>query len=353
MLARVDAGELGRGAPAATSRSSAGRLGRRGRDDDARRRHESIRLRHRRRSRARSPSRCARIARTVTPVRTSKRRDAASAIGSRPSPPASEANTGPAPRPRGRRRARPRRRATSEPPCAAAAAASAGIVARSDSCVGPPGVDAAEQRLDQPVGDLVAQPRAHQRSDGDVVARAGRSGGARSARLRSGRARAAVSAPDARTAARSAGMPSIVRAGSGCSAARRPEPGRRVVNGAISSIAEPSSRDEPETFGPAGQHRLGAHVDRDTRDRASRSLPPTWRRGLEHRDRAGLAAGERPRGGEPGDAAADDARRGATPGPLTASGRARRSASARPGSVSGGTPWPRLKMWPVRRRVPA
>ncbi len=108
-----------------------------------------------------------RIERTVTPVRTSKLPLAASASGSRASPPGSDTNTGPgtaiggvadawaARHQRGRTAAQRRGQRRQG--------------RRQRQGVGAPGIDTTEQRFDQPIEDLVTEPVANKRADGHIA----------------------------------------------------------------------------------------------------------------------------------------------------------------------------------------
>ena len=146
------------------------------------------------------------------------------------------------------------------------ARASAGIVARSESRSARPGVDAAEQRLDQPVDDLVAQPRRGRSAPTATSPFDGGCGGSD----RFGRERASArprrAMPLAASAAGRRARPSACPPGSGCSspagadARRRSSPGATVLARARARRAARRPRDG----GPAS-----------TRRRRRRRRPPT------------------------------------------------------------------------------
>ena len=282
--------------------------------------------------------------------RTSAPEAATSAAGSEPRPPATVANTGPS--------ASPRLRAPASRAAAAAASTEPpGAQLRGQrrhrrgqrQLVGPAGVDAAEQRLDQPVDHLVAEPLAHQRADRDVPVQR-RSGGSVGLGPRPGATPAGAEhagerrRPDGRHAEQ-------VPAGSGCSAVGQRRRTAWVVAGATSSVGQPERLDQLDA--PPARRASIASAPMSTSWPASStrcSLPPTAVAGLEHDDLVVRAA----RG-----ATRTAAARPAMPPPTTTerlivsacssctSSTTRVSTS---GSVSGSTPWPRLKMCPRAAR---
>ena len=115
-----------------------------------------------------NPSGVRRIERTVTPVRTVKRPDAASAIGSRPTPPVIAANAEPAaeslaPSPVAARSGGDERAAVTQ------------LRRKRRQCspqrdpVGSPGIHASKQWLDEPIDDFVSEPVPNQLTDADVT----------------------------------------------------------------------------------------------------------------------------------------------------------------------------------------
>ena len=130
---------------------------------------------------------------------------------------------------------------------------------------GPTGVHAAEQGLDQPLHDLVAQPRGDQVADRDVVVDGGDHPLAQARARPSGRARRSRPARRRRTA-----LPSGDR---GIGAARR---GTRSARWRTSGAPRRDRARAPaHALGAAVEHRLGADVDdRPRPPTPSRSLPP-------------------------------------------------------------------------------
>ena len=201
------------------------------------------------RPRGRSRRACGAARAPSRPVRTSS--PAASATG-QPAEPArrSPANTGPS------------------GGAASAAAADAtsdaaaprhqlrhGRPGREVACVA--GVHAAEQRLDQPVDDLVAEPGRDQLADGDVLAVGERGDPAVSSRSRA--SPASLRTPDAAT---------CVDVGGHAHHRPRQRPqrspgpdGRRGRRGV--DDVEPELAREVDAFRPPSQHRLGADVHGD------------------------------------------------------------------------------------------
>ena len=172
--------------------------------------------------------------------------------------------------------------------------------------VGPAGVDAAEQRLDQPVDHLVAEPLADQRAD---RRRPSASGGTASGRL--GRDPASAGRgqhPAGRSAARSPGTPSTVPAGSG----RLPPRLRTQRRGG--QRVRPARRPRPSVLDQPARPPAGGPASPRRRRRTSapasstrRSLPPTGRRPPARRSRRPAGARRHPDGGgQAGDPAADD-----------------------------------------------
>ena len=212
---------------------------------------------------------------------------------------------------------------------------------------GVAGVHAAEQRLDQPVDDLVAEPRA------DAARRPRR----RRRPAGSAVSCAARSRPSAEQHARGARPVEVERdahaacAGSGRSAPRvhSRRRGRRRVHDLGRRGRRLGERRPPRA---PGEHRLGAHVDR-------RRRPTVGQRGACRRRRASPRArrtrrparGQVAGRGQAGDPAAHDgdAPRQAS-GVVRARARTRRRGSARRGRSSGSTPCPRLKTWPLAAR---
>ena len=219
--------------------------------------------------------------------------------------------------------------------------------------VGVAGVDAAEQRLDEPVQHLGPEPVTHQGADRDVVvsgARPGRSGSAAT------RCRApALSTP---LAPRRLEIRRECRTSSAAAAGAAAPPtstAAAVVSGEITSSSRPTAETSRVPSGRAVRIASAPTSTAMPATDSTRSLPPARAEpsstvivGV----RQVAAHGER--GGEPGDAAADDERRGsARASRLQRAGRGPTTRVMTSGSVSGRTPWPRLKMCPSAARPSA
>ena len=171
------------------------------------------------------------------------------------------------------------------------------------------GVHATEQRLDQAVDDLVAEPGGDQLADGDVLA-VGHGSPAVSWRSRS--TPASLSTPEPATCSTSAGTP-ITERGIGRSAPLV-QTDDEVVAGWTTS--QPELLREVDALGPARQHRLGPEVDPDPRDLAGEQLAADARTTLEH-DHLAARGGQVAGGRQARDAAAPRRTRGgAGTGPL-------------------------------------
>ena len=244
------------------------------------RRPRSARARWRIRRRARSPWSVRRSSRTVRRVRTSTR--SASASASRPTPPGIPANTGTSDdRQLGVEQASQRSAAVDQ--------LRHGGPRREQ--VGVAGVDATEQRLDQPVDDLVAEPARDQVADRDVLVE--RYAGL----LVSGPGQPGLRehALEPRSSSRSSGTP-ISERGSGRSSprvhtcaevvagwttsrpssrARSTPSGRRlsIDSAPTSTVTPPTSarRSLPPTSGAALQHQ---HLDARPRARSYAAVSP-------------------------------------------------------------------------------
>jgi hypothetical protein len=165
------------------------------------------------------------------------------------------------------------------------------------------GVDTAEQRLDEPVDDLLAEPLLHQRPDARVAA------------LERGRREDRVHRRPGETRLRD--HPALGEhlqiGGDAHQGARhrqqlaaRPEV-RRGVRRVHEVVAETGGPGQLDGLRPPVQHRLGADVDDHAADLTETQLAADLARGLEHDD-VGVRA-LRPhlgRGGQAGDATADD-----------------------------------------------
>ena len=238
----------------------------------------SARARRSGRPPARTRSRCAPARGRWRRARTSTR--PASASASRASPPGSPAKTGTS---TGRQLAR--------------RAAARGAARRHQLRHGRPrreppgvaGVHPAEQRLDQPVHDLVAEPAGDQVADRDVLV----DGDARAARPATRASPSSDSTPAARSSARSSGTP-ISERGSGRSAPRvqiRDDCTARVHD------LEAELAGQVDALGPPVEHRLGADVDDHAADlgrAAACRRPPATASSTRRRRRAG-ARQRRPR----------------------------------------------------------
>ena len=137
--------------------------------------------------------------------------------------------------------------------------------------VGPTGVDAAEQRLDQPVAHLAPHPLGHQSPDPDVLVQVG----TLQPTLETGpQGPAAAEYADRAAAPGSVGIPIHV-GGSGRTAPRVHTPAR-VVSGMHEVGAQPDRLGQRDPLGATGQDRLGTEVDlRRPATSPDRSLPPT------------------------------------------------------------------------------
>ena len=161
------------------------------------------------------------------------------------------------------------------------------------------GVDAAEQRVDEPLEHVVTELRAHQRADRDVVVRSERRRGRMHVHVGS------VTMPDARSASRSVGTPSTSPSGS-----RRSAPSHHTyaadVAGDTSVAVDAELAAQLEAPRHTGEERVGAVVDQPAGERRRASLPPNRSAPRGRRLARPAAAGELVRGGQPGDAAAHD-----------------------------------------------
>ena len=160
----------------------------------------------------------------------------------------------------------------------------------------PAGVHPAEQRLDQPVGHLVAEPRGHQVADRHVALD-------RQHPLRRGPGPAprAVSTPLSASWSRSSGAPIRLR-GSGRSAPRVQTREEASVGCTISRAQRAGQLD---ALGSTVQHRLRADVDDHPADRAAPQLPADLVGALEDHDLV-PGVGQVPCRGQPGDPGSHD-----------------------------------------------
>jgi hypothetical protein len=215
-------------------------------------------------------------ARTVVPSSTRAPDRAASAAGSRPRPPGSEANSGPSV---GGVADRASRAASSRLRCRPAAATSCGSVARSDSRSGRPGVDAAEQRLDQPVDHLAAEAPGDQLPHGHVV-------GDRPARQQQVQRHAVQAASGQQPAAGERGQvgrqPEQRPGGQRPERAAAPDEGR-AGGGGDELVLQAAVAGQRDAVRHPGQHRVGALVDGQPADLAHGHLAADPRGALEHR----------------------------------------------------------------------
>ena len=204
----------------------------------------------------------------------------------------------------------PRRRPAT--PRRSSSATSWGTVAPGGEQSRVAGVHAAEQRLDEPVHDLVAEPRRDQRRRPRRPRR--RASGGRVSRGAGVRARPQTAPRTSRPARASAGTP-ITERGNG---RRRPagpdrrRRGRRVHE----SSAIPTLASEVDRLGATGEHGLGTDVDLDAADstRSELAADPRRRpraRGPRARPRPGAI---RCGGASPAMPARRRRRRGAAPG---------------------------------------
>ncbi len=166
---------------------------------------------------------------------------------------------------------------------------------------GVAGVDAAEQRLDEPVDDLAAEPLLDQPADADVLAVERVAGSPRPSRPGPGPRRTARRCRRAR--GRRPARPSACAASAAAARATRGSrswwPGARCGPPA-------GGPGQVDGLGPAVEHRLGADVDGDAADLGERELAADgWVRPRAPRPprRAPSTDGRRRR--EPGDAGAD------------------------------------------------
>ena len=197
--------------------------------------------------------------------------------------------------------------------------------------VGAPGVDAAEQRVDETVGHLVPEPGPHQLADGDVAARLPRR---RDGRRAARRARRATARPPA--ASGSPGTPMTVRGGS--PTVRPPTRSADAAEpGCTSWSSRPELGDPRRRLGTTRQEGLGARVDTTAADLQGRELAAERARGLDDDDvRLGTQEGAQAvRRGQARDPAADDEDAVSTvsraPGRRPARARPDRSRGARRG----------------------
>ncbi len=233
---------------------------------------------------SRQPSDVRVMARTVESRRTSMPSVAATAAGSWPTPPTSPAKTGPvvfggSARGRGAREEVRTQR---------------GDLRRGRAQgerVGMTGVHPAEQRLDEPVEHVTAQPLGDERRDRDILV--GHRDDVRVDIGDAGRGQRVDVSRDAhdRRRHRSQG-------------AMRPD--RRGDRAGVDHLrVETDGVDEVERLGPAGEHRLRTEVERQVADRAELELAAEAIRSLEHDD-LGTADGQLVRRSEAGHATADD-----------------------------------------------
>ena len=247
-------------------------------------------------TRRRTRRRCRAAPRTV--VRRSRTVERRPASASRPAGPCRRGGR----RRPGRRRSSGWRRAcsSSEPRSGEPDQLRAPRRARRD-LAGVAGVHAAEQGLDEPVDDLVAEPggrpgRRPRRRPSSLAAGAG---------ARDGPARARPSDEHAGGGQLRRGRAGRPSASAAAGAARRgSRSGRTPRSGARRS--RPSSRASVDALGAAVEHRLGADVD-------ARRRPTSWRAACRRRAVGALeqhdlvaGGGEVAGGGQPGDPAADD-----------------------------------------------
>ena len=234
--------------------------------------------------------------------------------------------------------------ATSDPP-ASRRAASFPIVARRDNASARPAyTPPSNGSTSRSATSSPSRPRTSAPTDTSSVSGAigGRAGSAATAS-----SPAAVSTPDARSGLER-GRDTEHRPGrKGMVAPGGPHPGRRRRR-RDALVGQAEGRDEVGALGAGGQQRLGSDVDREPRDLRDLQLAADPRRGLEHGHVVPGRRGE-PGRRQPGDPAADDGQPGRHPSECTSS-TIRVSTS---GSVSGGTPWPRLKMCPAAPRPSA
>ena len=164
------------------------------------------------------------------------------------------------------------------------------------------GVDAAEQRLDEPVHDLLAEPLLDQPADADVlVVDAGR------------RERGLHGDSGQPGRGEHAGGGELLGLGRHAHEGRRhrahpaPRPQARGDGGGVHEpVAEPDLAGQGDRLGAAVQHRLGTDVHDDPADLGALQLAADLRRRLEHRHvDVRSAASYRSPGRQPGDAAAD------------------------------------------------
>ena len=218
-----------------------------------------------------NPSGVRRIERTVTPVRTVKRPDAASAIGSRPTPPVIAANAEPAAESLAPSPVAARAAATSEPP-SRSCAASAGSAARSEIRSARPAYTPASSgstsrsTTSSPSRSRTNSPTPMSPANGGNPGRVGSTSIADSD--------AALSRPDARAAATSNGTPISVPAGSGCN---RPaaKMDADVVTASTSSSPSPAARARSSASGRRVSTASAPTSTGWPATEATRSLPPT------------------------------------------------------------------------------
>ena len=228
--------------------------------------------------------------RTMAPVRTSAPEAAARAGGSAPRPPCRVVNTAgragvPGPPCAGRFRRRgwqQRGRRAGQRGMRAGRLGQAGQRRLEGQFLRPPGVHPAEQRVDEPVHDLRAEPGPHVPGHRDVAVPVGRG----QIRLPAGPVQ-----PVGREQPGPAQLPGIrghaheLPGGQPVHRPPAPDPGRGGPR-RHQLVAQPGRPDQSRALGPAGQQRLGSHVHgvpRDARPRTAcrraAGIPPARRPG--------------------------------------------------------------------------
>ena len=165
----------------------------------------------------------------------------------------------------------------------------------------PACVHAAEQRIDQPVHEFLAEPRGHVAGDGHVAVARGR--GQRGVGPGAGQPGSGED-PRAGQRVQVGGHPHQLPPRQRPQPLPGPYPGRRR-SGQRQLAGQADRTDEVSALRAAGEQRLGACVDRDPGHLGDRELAAEpWRSLQEGHRQAGVTQEER--GSEPGDAAAHD-----------------------------------------------
>ena len=235
----------------------------------------------------------------IAPVRTVAPQAAATAGGSDPSPLASVVKTGPAGRSSAAGSSDPAAAASER--CRCAACARPGQRGLERQFLRSARVDAAEQRIHQPVHDFAAEPGADVIGHRHIaVALGGRQPKVTACPGQSGRGQD----PGSRQLVQVGGHAHELAFRQRLQLAAGPDAGGRGA-GQHQLIGQADRADQVGALGAAGQQRLRALVDRDPGDLGYRELAAQSRRALQH-GHGGASVAQEERGGQPGDPAAHD-----------------------------------------------